>query len=99
MAVDEGAGKYNSLELSDEFDLLGSNFSVSSSEDNAFFSLQTLKENLDKSLELFSTVIKSPHFNENDFKREQRKIITHILQQQDEPDEIADLVFDHIVIW
>ncbi|MGD1005739.1 MAG: pitrilysin family protein [Ignavibacteriaceae bacterium] len=97
LAVDEGAGKYNSLQLSDEFELLGSNFSVSSSEDNAFFSLQTLKENVAKSLELFSAVIKTPHFNENDFKREQRKVITHIFQQQDEPDEIADLVFDHII--
>jgi zinc protease len=97
MAVDEGAGKYNSLQLSDEFDFLGSNFSVSSDEDNAYFSLQTLKENVDKSLELFSTVIKTPHFNENDFKREQRKVITHILQLQDEPDEIADLVFDQII--
>jgi len=97
MAIDEGAGKFNSLELSDEFDLLGSNFSVSSSEDNIYISLQTLKDNLDKSLDLFSMVIKSPHLNESDFKREQRKIITHILQQQDEPDEIADLVFDHII--
>jgi zinc protease len=97
MSVDEGAGKYSSLELSDEFDFLGSNFGVSSSEDNVYLSLQTLKENLDKSLELFSTVIKSPHFNEEDFKREQRKVITHILQQQDEPDEIADMIFDHIM--
>jgi len=97
MAFDEGAGKFTSLELSDEFDILGSNFSVFSSEDNVFLSLQTLKENFDKSLELFSTVIKSPHLNEIDFKREQRKVITHILQQQDEPDEIADLVYDHIV--
>jgi zinc protease len=97
MAFDEGAGKFTSLELSDEFDILGSNFSVFSSEDNVFLSLQTLKENFEKSLELFSTVVKSPHLNEINFKREQRKVITHILQQQDEPDEIADLVYDHIV--
>lgn len=97
MSVDEGAGKYNALELGDEFDFLGSNFGVSSSEDNVYLSLQTLKENIDKSLELFSTVIKSPHFNEDDFKREQRKVITHILQQQDEPDEIADMIFDRIM--
>jgi zinc protease len=97
LAVDEGAGQYNSLQLSDEFDILGSNFNISSSEDNVFFSLQSLKENLDKSLELFSAVIKAPHFNENDFKREQRKVITRILQQQDEPDEIADILYDHII--
>jgi zinc protease len=97
LSVDEGAGEYSSLQLSDEFDILGSNFNVSSSEDNVFLSLQSLRENVDKSLELFSKVIKNPQLNEDDFKREQRKIITHILQRQDEPDEIADLVFDYIV--
>ncbi len=93
MVIDEGAGKYDSLQLSDEFDSLGTHFSISSSEDNLYFSLQTLKENFDKSLELFSTVILQPHLDEKDFLREQRKMITRILQQQDEPDEIADIVF------
>ena len=93
MVIDEGAGKYDSLQLSDEFDSLGSHFSVSSSEDNLYFSLQTLKENFDKSLELFATVVLQPHLDEKDFLREQRKMITRILQQQDEPDEIADIVY------
>ncbi len=95
MTVDEGAGKYNSLELSDEFETLGSHFSVSSSEDHVYFSLQTLTENFERSLELLSLVITSPHLYEKDFLREQRKIITRLLQQQDEPDEIADLVFEY----
>ena len=97
MTVDEGAGKYNSLELSDEFETLGSHFNVSSSEDHVYFSLQTLTENFERSLELLSLVITSPHLDEKDFLREQRKIITRLLQQQDEPDEIADLVFEYCV--
>ncbi len=97
MTVDEGAGKYNSLELSDEFETIGSHFNVSSSEDHVYFSLQTLTENFERSLELLSLVITSPHLDEKDFLREQRKIITRLLQQQDEPDEIADLVFEYCV--
>ncbi len=93
MVIDEGAGKYDSLQLSDEFDSIGTHFSVSSSEDNLYFSLQTLKENFEKSLELFSTVVLQPHLDEKDFQREQRKMITRIMQQQDEPDEIADIVY------
>ncbi len=95
MVVDEGADKFDSLQLSDEFDMLGTHFSVHSSEDSIYFSLQSLKENFDRSLELLSKIIISPHLDEKDFLREQRKVITRILQQQDEPDEIADAVFDY----
>ncbi len=97
MSIDEGAGGLNSLELSDEFDTLGSHFNVSSSEDHIYFMLQSLKENFERSLELLSMVIVSPHFDEKDFLREQRKVITRLLQQQDEPDEIADLVYEYSV--
>lgn len=97
MVIDEGAGQYNSLELSDEFDKLGSHFNIHTSEDSMFFSLQSISENFNRSVELVSTVIKEPHFNEKDFERERRKIITRIMQIKDEPDEIADIVFGKAV--
>jgi zinc protease len=97
MVIDEGAGNYNSLELSDEFDTLGSHFNVGVSEDNVFLSLQTLKENFERSLELFSSVIIKPHFNEKDFEREKRKVLIKLLQLKDEPDQIADAAFEYLI--
>ncbi len=97
MAIDEGAGDYDALSLSDEFYSLGSNFNVYSNQDNSFLLLQTLKENFERSLELFGTILTKPHFNQKDFEREQRKMITRLLQLKDEPDEIADSVFERIL--
>lgn len=97
MVIDEGAGSYSSLQLSDEFDKLGTHFNVHSSEDNIFFSVQTLTENFVRSADLASMVLMHPHFNKNDFERERRKIITRIIQIKDEPDEIADLVFGKVM--
>jgi zinc protease len=97
MLIDEGAGNYNALELSDEFETLGSHFNIGTTQDNIFLSLQTLKENFQKSLDLFSTVITKPHLNQNDFEREKRKVLIRILQLKDEPDQIADLVFEHLI--
>ncbi len=97
MVVDEGAGDYDALSLSDEFDSLGSNFSVYCTQDSIYFSLQSLTENFHRSLELFGTVLTKPHFNNQDFERERRKILTRILQLKDEPDEIADSVFENIL--
>ena len=97
MMIDEGAGDYNALELSEEFDILGSSFSASCNHDNIFLSVRTLSENFERSLELFSLIVQKPHFKDLDFKRERRKIEVKLLQQKDEPEELAYLAFGHLV--
>ena len=97
MAIDEGAGKYNALELSEEFDTLGTNFGVYGDQDSSYIYLQTLSEFTDRSLELFSTVVTTPRFYEDDFDREKRKITVRLMQLQDEADEIADEVSENLI--
>lgn len=97
LMIDEGAGDYNALELSEEFDILGSSFSVSCNHDNIFLSLNTLTENFERSLELFSTILLKPHFKTEDFQRERRKVEVRLIQQRDEPDELAYLAFEQLV--
>ena len=93
MMLDEGAGKYNAMQLSDEFEMLGSNFESSCTDDAIFLSIRSLTENFNKTLELFNTIISSPHLNEEDFEREKRKTLVRILQQKDDPEDIANNVF------
>jgi len=94
MMLDEGAGGLNALQLIDEIDILGSHLNIRSDEDTVYISLQTLKENIERSFEIFSKVIASPHFDEKDFQREKRKALTRIIQRKDNPDEIADTIFE-----
>lgn len=94
MTVDEGAGEYDALQLSDEFEILGAGFNVTSDQDSVYFSLQILKDGFEKGLGLFSKIITESRMDEVDFNREQRKIMTRILQNRDEPDEIANEVFE-----
>ena len=95
--LDEGAGDYNAFELSEEMDILGSSFNISCFNDNVHLALQTLTENLDRSLELFGTIISQPHLDEKSFEREKRKTLTQIQQIQDSPEDIADIAFDRII--
>jgi zinc protease len=97
MTFDEGAGNLNGLELSDELELLGSNFDSGCNHDNIFLSLRSLKENFDRSLELFSDILLKPHLDEISFAREKRKILTRVMQFKDEPDEIANQVFESVI--
>lgn len=97
LTIDEGADGLNALQLSDGFDLLGSNFSVFADNDSINFSLQSLSENFEKSFELFSKIILKPDFAEEDFLREQKKLITQILQSKDDPEYLADQIFEKII--
>jgi zinc protease len=94
MMLDEGAGEYDALQLSDEIDILGSHLTINSNEDNIIISLQTLSENINRSFELLGKIITQPHFEEKDFHREKRKILTRILQRKDNPDEVAEHIFE-----
>ncbi len=96
MVLDEGADGLNALELSDKFDFLGSQFNVSVDNDSINLSLQCLSENFERSFELFSKVLLHPSFNESDFEREKKKLITQILQSKDEPNYLADQIFNKI---
>lgn len=97
LLIDEGAGEFDSLQLSDEFEKLGSLFSTSVQHDSNDFSLLSLKENFERSFFLLSQVLTKPHFNKNDFDREKKKLLDRILQLKDDASYIASSVFERIV--
>ncbi len=95
--IDEGADGLSALELSDEFDLLGTDFSISADNDFIIFSLQSLTENFCKSIELLSKVILKPDFPGKEFEREKKKLTVSIMQLKDDPEMIAEQIFDKII--
>lgn len=95
--IDEGAGKYNALELDEEFDLLGTAFNTSLDNDNVLLNLLTLQENFERSLELLSLIITEPNFSDDDFIREHAKLITKLIQSKTQPASMANKAFDKII--
>ena len=70
--IDEGAGVYDSLDLSEQFDLLGAQFSIHNNSDTIQISLHSLNENYYKALKLVAMMLTEPHFKQKDFEREKR---------------------------
>lgn len=97
MCIDEGAGKYNALELSEQFDLLGAQFSVNCGNDTIQITLQTLKENFKAALNLLGMILTEPHLAEKDFEREKSKIQTRLKQLSDDPDYLASTTFESLL--
>ncbi len=97
MMIDEGAGEYSSLQLSEEFEKLGTIFSISSDKDIIHLSILSLEEYIERSVELLSLVLLKPRLESDDFNREKQKLLAKILQSKDNPSNIASTLFDKIV--
>jgi zinc protease len=91
--IDEGAGRYDALELSEQFDLLGAQFSIHNNSDTIQISLQSLRENFYKALKLVAMILTEPHFKQKDFEREKRITLTQVKQLNDDPDYLASTSF------
>lgn len=94
LLIDEGAGEFDSLQLNDEFEKIGSIFNVSASPDATNFSILSLKETFDRSVYLLGSILTKPRFEQTDFNREKKKVQDRLLQLKDEAGYIASTVFE-----
>lgn len=87
--LDEGAGKYDALELAAELEQLGTNLNAGSNLDTTTVSMSMLTENMELSLELLGDILKSPTFKEEEIERQRALILSNIAQQKTRPVSIA----------
>ncbi len=93
--LDTGAGKWNADEIAQRFESVGAQFGVSSSIDTTTVSLRTLTDKtlFDKALETMQVILTKPAFNQADFKREQRRTLSGLKQQEESPAALASIAF------
>ena len=91
--IDEGAGRRNALEISDELALLGAGIGAGSNLDTSQVYLSSLTTTLDRSLELYADVVLRPTFAPADFDRLRQQLVAAIQQERTEPFGIALRVF------
>ncbi len=87
--LDEGAGKYDALELAAELEQLGTDLNAGSNLDTTIVSMSMLTENMKPSLALLGDILKSPTFKEEEIERQRALILSNIAQQKTRPVSIA----------
>jgi zinc protease len=95
--LDEGTKKRNALQISDELSGLGSTLGTGSDLDMSVVRLNTLKQNLDASLDIFADVVLNPVFPEADFKRLQAQTLAGIQREKVTPIQMALRVFPQLL--
>jgi zinc protease len=91
--MNEDTKNYTAEQMAVALQKLGSNVSVGSSFDGITFNIQSLKKNLDKTLELVQERMFNPKFTESAFTRIQKQNMESFKQVKADPAAVADAVF------
>ena len=94
--MNEDTKKYTAEQMSVELQKLGSTINIFSSFDGTVFNVQSLKKNLNKTLELLEERMLNPNFTQTSFSRIQKQAIEGFKQTKSQPSAIADDVFDKL---
>ena len=95
--LDEGTRKRTALEISDEAARLGAQIAAGSNIDSSAVSLNTLKENLDESLDLYADIILNPVFPEEELGRLRKQRLARIKQEKTQPVGMALRLFPKLL--
>jgi zinc protease len=95
--LDEGTRSRSALEISDQLARLGAYVSAGAGLDTSAVSLNTLRENLDKALDIYADVVLNPAFPGNELERLRKATLAQIAQEKTQPVGIALRVFPALV--
>jgi len=95
--LDEGAGKYDALELAARADALGAQLSARSNLDSSVVSLNALKAQLDPSLSLFADVVLRPNFPQDELERLKQLQLAAIQQEKAQPMGMAQRLYTRLL--
>jgi zinc protease len=95
--LDEGTAKRMSLQISEELSMLAAQLYAWSDLDMSYISLSSLKENVDKSLEIYADVILNPSFPEQEFQRQKKQQLAAIKREKTSPGSMAMRVLPQLL--
>lgn len=89
----EGTKHRNSLEISEEIEFIGASLDASAERDYTTISLSVLKKDMNKGFELFSDILLSPTFPQDEIDRKRERIKGFLKQQEEDPSFLAERAF------
>lgn len=94
--LNEDTKKYTAEQMALELQKLGSSINVGTTFDGIRFSVQCLKKNIDKTLQLLEERILQPNFTQDAFTRLQKQALESFKQTKSQPATIASNVYEKI---
>lgn len=93
----EGTKQYTTEQFSRELDKIGSSISFNSGTSATTVFVSSLKENVDRTIELLEQALMQPRFDEADFKRIKKQAIDGLRSQKSNPSVMARKAFNQVM--
>lgn len=87
--LDEGAGKWNAIQIAESVGNLGARLDTGADWDSSYVGLDVLSRNLAGGMDIFAEVLRNPTFPSKEFDRIRKERLTTIVQQKDQAPVIA----------
>ena len=95
--LDEGTKTRSALQIADDAARIGASLFTGSSSDSSTIGVSAMKKNADAALELMADIALQPAFPQKDIDRVRNTRLTQIQQQRDNPNALANRVFNNVV--
>ncbi len=93
----EDTRNHSAEEISDALEQLGSSISITTSKDAINVFVKSLEKNLDQTLELLEERLLQPAFHQDDFERNQKRLLESLANNRNEPSVVASTAFNYLL--
>src|SRR5262249_49808579 len=95
--LDQGTTSKSARQLNEEVDFIGASLGAGAGTDLTFLSMIVMKDSFDTGLRMLSDVARHPAFEPAEIERQRQQTLSSLRVSLDDPDYLADAVFDRLV--
>jgi zinc protease len=95
--LDQGTDTRSATELNDAIDFIGGAMGAGAATDVIFLNMIVMKDSLEPGLRMLSDMARRPAFSQVEIERQRQQTLSGLRVSLEDPDYIADAVFDRLV--
>jgi len=95
--LDQGTTTQSAGQFNDAIDFIGGAVNTGAGSDLSYANMVVMKDSFDSSLRMLSDMIRHPAFADEEIARQRQQILSSLQVSFDDPDFIANAVFDRLV--
>jgi zinc protease len=95
--LDQGTATQSATEFNDAIDFIGGAVNTGAGSDLSYANMVVMKDSFDNSLRMLSDMVRHPSFADAEIARQRQQLLSSLQVSFDDPDFIANAVFDRLV--
>jgi zinc protease len=95
--LDQGTTTQSASQFNDAIDFIGGTVNTGAGSDLSYANMVVMKDSFDTSLRMLSDMVRHPSFADDEIARQRQQLLSSLQVSFDDPDFIANAVFDRLV--